>query len=697
MKKQLLLGSVLLTAMSAFSQHRVQPKATGLVNMRAVTEAKYADNGHAAPSAGAPSATTPKNPKSNAKTNSNTWHNFTSSMNIYGVVISYTKPLHWNDELNAVTFVHRKSPTYSANGSTSNSESGTIVAMISTDCGENWDSTLVFADQTHRGRYPQGGIYNPPGNTDISNAHIVSTGPVTHGSGWVGNFYSSKPLGTANYNDNLPSDMQYFSATGPYPPNLGRHDFTAYAFTATDDGKMRALAGITDDGLTADTAVMLVTGTFNSSSNAFDWEGHVFDPPTTVSSDGTENWLSRPMMAWNETGTVGYVVIMGSRLGATGSNVGFQPIVYKTTNSGATWSLENGINFNAQEYDALKNRLWGTNADSNMVVPNFYWVEGIDCAVDRNNKLHIFTSINAHPIDHPDSLNYVSQFTTERYRWPHVDGFHPYLYDFVYDGTATSWSHKLIDSMATEGIAAATAGAGYQDNPWNPDPANSNQKVRVDARIQISRSFDGRYLLYSWTESDTSFTDNQKKWNNLPNIKTKLYDVLSDTMSSYKVDVTEVAAGEIANRAMYHFISPKFKVETATPQGWTVRIPMTISNSNPYDQVGPNTHWYSCASIDFERPFTVGIASHSKGSVDNSLIYPNPAKGNATVRIHLNNSSKVQVEVMNTIGQVVKTMSAQGQAGTNEVNVDLGGLSSGIYLVNVKVDNASSTKKLVIE
>jgi hypothetical protein len=700
MKKQVLLGSVLLAAVSTFSQNGLKQRSTGLINTKLVAEAKYVDSG--IPSAAAAQIAPPK---ANAKTSAfATWQHFTGSMNIYGVVISYSKPLQWNDELDAVTFVHRKSPTYPTTGSTTNTESGSIVAMVTTDCGENWDSTLVYADPTNRGRYPQGAIYNPTGNTDISNAYIVTNGPVTLGTGWVGDFYASKQLGTANYNSTIsavPNAIQYFANTPPYPANLSKHDFAAYSFTSTDDGKVRALGTVAGDinntTTPQDSAIMLITGTFNN--GVFDWVGKVIDPPTIKGSDGERQWVSRPFMAWNELGDVGYIVAIGARLGATGSNVGFQPIVYKTTNSGGTWSLENGINFNSPEFADVKRSITSVNTDSLLEVPFFNWIEGIDCAVDANNKLHLFSSIIGTASNHPDSVGFIRSFGTEGYRWPHTPGFRPYLYDFVYDGTNTtpSWSHIVVDSMSTEGIAATTTGNGYQDNPWDADPSNSNQKVRIDARLQMSRTPDGQSLLYSWAESDTNFTDNQKKWNNLPNVKVRLFDVVNDTLSSTELDLTESATGDVANHAMYHFISSKMKPVSITDGLIDIDLPVTVSNSSPYAQLTANKHWYACNSLSFERPNTVGIIKNKANSIDNSSIFPNPAKGNATVKISLVRTSDVQVQVLNTMGQVVKTTQAQGQVGTNNINVDLNGLSSGIYLVNIKSDNASTTKKLVIE
>jgi Secretion system C-terminal sorting domain len=722
MKKYVLLGTVLIAAMNTFSQTSSNVvKQSGLINTKSLLNIKYGVEG-VAPATNMVSPVKPTSFATSGGSKSSsaiTWQNISASANIYGMIISYCKPLQWNDELNAVSFVHRRSPSYVMSPQPiPTASTGGMVAFISTDCGTNWDSTAIYGNDNFWGRYPGGAIYNPPGNTNINNAYIVGAGPTTNGvtgSTWVGNWYASKKLGTYdNAPSTVPGAQLVMPTAGPFLPGIpSRHDFAAYGFTATDDGKVRILAGISNgNGTTAvDTAVMLMTGTFNTVTSVFDWTGKIFDPPTTIdNTDLSENWTSRPIMAWNEAGTVGYLVIMGSRLGATGSNVGTQPIVYKTVDSGNNWSQpEIAINFNSPAYKPIKDRLWATNANTALVVPNFNWLEGIDCSVDNKNKLHIFTSLLAHPSADLDSLNFISQWSTsERYLWPHAPivengpAVHPYLYDFVYDGTNTvspTWSYMLIDSMSTEGPGSRTTDRGYQDNPWDTDPAQSNQKVRLDARLQMSRTPDGKHLLYTWSESDTAFTDNQKKWNNLPNVKARLYDVDNTELSTTELDLTVDAPGEIANRAMYYFVSPKFKLVSKTTTSINIQAPMTISNSNPYAQLTRNTHWYACVGAGFARSApvnTVGIAEN-RNSVENSSIYPNPAKNAATLKVNLASTSQVQVDVLNAMGQVVKKNKSQGQLGTNNISVDLSGLASGVYFVNVKIDNASSTKKLIIE
>lgn len=734
MKKHVLLGTVLLAAISTFSQSaRIKPQPTGIMDTKILAQSKFGGEENANPNqASATPIAEPGQSAGKASSVNNAWNNFTASRNIYGTIISWCKPLQWNDELNAVSFVHRKSPTYQISPTPiATAESGVMVAMISQTCGTSWDSTGIYTNNAYWGRYPGGAIYNPPTvptNTNINNAYIVASGPTT-GPGsttWIGNFYASKQLGQVNY-DNVasatPNAQQVMPTTGPYTANLKRHDFAAYNFSATDDGKMRTLGGATDDALGADTAITLVTGTFNNTGGVFDWAGTYFHPPVTVASDGSPNFLSRPMMAWNETGTHGYVVVLGSRIGATGSNVGYQPIVYKTTNSGSTWSLESGIDFNSVAFADVSKPIITVSTDSTLEVPFFWWIEGMDCSVDKDNKLHIFSPIVGTYSNHPDSIGYTSTFGTEGYHYFHINGFRPYLYDFIYDGTS-SWSHILVDSMSTEGPSAGSTGNGYQDNPWDPDPAQSNQKVRIDARLQMSRTPDGKYIVYTWAESDTTVTTQQKKWNSLPNVKARVLTVATGSIHPVELNITKyangvsgpVGNGNVADRAMYHFVSPKCRVaSTTTVNGPAITLPITVSNSNPYSQLTGNSHWFSWAVLNFGNiadanivlcgPLTapptptngVAVAENVLNSASSSYVYPNPTKNNATLNINLLNGSKVQVDVMNTVGQIVKSTKVDAQAGINSINIELSGLASGIYMVNVKVDNASSTKKLVIE
>ncbi|MDP1800668.1 MAG: T9SS type A sorting domain-containing protein [Bacteroidota bacterium] len=703
MKKQLLLGSALLAVISAFPQNgKIKPNPSGIQNTQLIAKLKFAEESASSRSAIPQVTEAPIELNGASKTSAiNTWAKISGSGNILNSTISFGNPLQYNDELNTVTFIHRMNKTYPVTPTpVSTATSGVIVGMITTNWGTTWDSTVLWSNNSEWGRYPQGGVYNPPGNTNVSNAYILAQGPTTGAAtGWLGNYYASRQMGSANYSNTIttvPGEMQWMSKNGPFPPNLNRHDFAAYCFTSTDDGKVRTIGGITDESVAGDSAVMLVTGSFNAGT--FSWVGTQFNPPSVINSNTLDDeWLSRPMTAWNESGTTGYVMVIGARAGATGSNKGYQPIVYKTTNSGTSWSLLPGIDFNSGAFNHVLAPL--DSADSfgvkTKVIPFFNWIEGIDIAVDANNKLHIFTSIIPSSIDHPDSLAYVGAYSIqgELYRWPHVPSQRPYLYDFTGDGTA-AWNCITVDSMSSEGPAGLSTGNGFADNPWDTDA--SGNKCRVDARLQLSRTPDGQYLVYTWGESDSNFTNGGKKWNNIPNVKARCYSVLGNSVHPVEINVTKPAIGanpNVSNRAMYHFASPTTGTAISTPGGPRMTMPITVTNGNPYTQTAPQ-HWYMSADLNFG---SVGVAENALASANNSIVYPNPASDNAVLAIDLKDNSNVDITVLNTIGQVVKTKKAQGQVGENTINIDLTGLATGIYMVNIKVGNANSTKKLVVQ
>ncbi len=708
MKRELLLSAALCAVLNVFPQNaNIRQQVTGIQNMKPLAKITMADESNTQMMAQPNNQAKPENKaNSTSKTSAlNTWENFSTSGNIYGVLISYCKPLQYNDELNAVTFIHRKPPSYVASPiPAANAANGLMLASITTDDGTTWDSTLIWNNDINWGRYPGGGIYNPQGNTNLSSAYIVGHGPTTNQpGGWAGNFFASKQLNTFdNIASTTPNAQQWMDITTP-DPNVGRVDFAAYGFSTTDDGKVRALGGLTDDNAAAgaqDTAVVMVTGTFNS--GVFNYAGTIFNPPASLASDGSDNWLSRPMMAWNEAGTVGYVAVVGQKDGSTGSNAGPQPMVWKSTNSGASWALIPSIDFSTPAYDDLKASLPGTVGDSTMIAPWFSWIEGMDMAVDANDKLHLFSSIYGAPRIHPDSVFYLYQFGTEGYRWLHVPGARPYLYDFMTDGTS-GWSHITVDSMGTEGPAGVSTGNGFNYNPWD---LNGADKTRIDARLQLSRTPDGKHIFYSWAESDTNFTSSAVKWNVLPNVKVRAYDVDNDTIFAEEFNITSPSTGvnpNVASRAMYHFMSPKSSTANVTAVGnftsVVVRLPFTVSNNPGYNQLITNSHWYNSTELTFTRGQNdVNVQENAINSVNSSILYPNPSNSNSTtLGIVLKNNENVNIVVYNLVGQAVKAFDANVTAGENQIYLDLNGIEKGIYLVKIDVDGASSSKKLIIE
>jgi hypothetical protein len=738
MKKQLLLGSALLAVISAF------PQNSRMVDMAAKIAQRYRLYNSAVESAPSQvtvstihesTAHTAQARMANAASTITTWNKYTGSENIYGMLVSSSKPIQYNDELGRITFVHRKSHTYHASPlPASTASTGVIVADITNDWGVSFDSTALWTNDTYWARYPQGGIYNTsPTNTSAAQAYIIGTGPVTDASTlWQGNWFASKRLDCmhgAGYN-NAPSTVtgaQQFiansgsgtnTATGP-----GKTDYARMDFSFTDDGSINALGKIYANVNGTTFATQLYRGarvlktTFSASTGTFIWSGDSLIPPAIVNSDGHAMLLSEPHMAWNEDGSVGYVWFIGCRTSATGSNKGNQPIVYKTTNHGATWTLIAGIDFTAPQMAPVLAHIPATTAIPALKIPFFNINEDMDGIVDMNGKLHIMSTLQGTESSDADSLNFSFQFPNadlETYSYPHTPGNRPYIYDFVGDGT--SWSVLTVDSMSSEAPGSAATDDGFGSNPWDIDPTTGS-KVAIEARLQMSRTPDGKYIVYTWAESDSVTTNASVKWNISPNIKARLLDVASMTIHPNEISVTDPpnladANSGVRGFAFDHYVSPKCALSTTSTAGSiAIFLPMTVSNNGSLHQLEPVDHYFSAAVLNFDNVSTVnppsapdyrntdmvGIAVNSLNSTKNSVLYPNPAKGSAVLSIDLKDNSSVSLSVMNMMGQQVKSSQTAAQIGQNSINVDLNGLAKGIYMVNVKVGTASSTKKLVVE
>lgn len=75
-------------------------------------------------------------------------------------------------------------------------------------------------------------------------------------------------------------------------------------------------------------------------------------------------------------------------------------------------------------------------------------------------------------------------------------------------------------------------------------------------------------------------------------------------------------------------------------------------------------------------------------------VFPNPTEGNLNVEI-ANNSEELTIEVFNAVGVQVATVNTN-EATNGTFNVDLNGLSSGLYLVRVKVGKEVTTQRVTL-
>jgi len=81
-----------------------------------------------------------------------------------------------------------------------------------------------------------------------------------------------------------------------------------------------------------------------------------------------------------------------------------------------------------------------------------------------------------------------------------------------------------------------------------------------------------------------------------------------------------------------------------------------------------------------------------------SDLYPNPASSMVQFNINLEEHASVQLNLLNVVGQTVKTMNyGQLNTGNHKLRVEVSELPVGLYYCTVSVDGQSATRKLVIQ
>jgi hypothetical protein len=80
-------------------------------------------------------------------------------------------------------------------------------------------------------------------------------------------------------------------------------------------------------------------------------------------------------------------------------------------------------------------------------------------------------------------------------------------------------------------------------------------------------------------------------------------------------------------------------------------------------------------------------------------VYPNPASSNMNIQFELTNGAGVELKVFNLMGEQVRSMDlGYLTRGQHSVSLDNDNLSSGLYIMQMVIDNmASGSTKFVIE
>ena len=76
--------------------------------------------------------------------------------------------------------------------------------------------------------------------------------------------------------------------------------------------------------------------------------------------------------------------------------------------------------------------------------------------------------------------------------------------------------------------------------------------------------------------------------------------------------------------------------------------------------------------------------------------YPNPAQSQAVVRYAVPENQDVAIRLYDTLGRQVRTVFRGKQEGRKKQQIDLSGLSSGVFFLRLRAGGATKTQKLTV-
>ena len=713
MKKSLLLGVALSASVGAFAQHN------RMVNNPPVKISKHKEI-----EAVSPQVNLKPVASNTAKVSAPPYTLFSTTRNNYGYYASPSLQniLTYNADLNAVMYVQRFSGLWNNFNALTNPTglnpiagagvSGYMMTKWTTDNGASWDSTLLFRSDANWARFPSGTILNPNGNSTLANAMVVGSGPCTNsGSTWGGSWFASAYITNGTNGNQGATNIQRFYPTNVAPLNaFGKNISFARNSTTVNNGTVWVGANKSNNFEAGTYGVALIKGTKAPSGDSMIW---TIDSSLVNVTGGTHIWTvsdgesnnMEPKIAFAPDGLTGYVLINGADSAASSVNVkgSYQPMVWKTTDAGATWARVNA-NFDwttAGSGEFIRNLR--PTVIENGTFPAFFDTYGGRITVDVNGVLHYVTAVTPAYSTHVDSLGYgymypfgfQKQFCDDR----------PWVWDLTTNGNG-SWDGKLVAQLYTNKTGSnnatdTTSGSGV----WLDQSPNTH--TEHDHRLHVSRSTDGTKIFITWLESDTTVTvgDNQYGFNNLPSIHYRGLDVATGNYSPEKINDAYNATNN-GNTGFWWMVA----ADRAQSTGTGYRIPATYSDSRNggysslttldvyyVDDLEIENTEYTEAIPSWNAGCTIGIKEVAGTTISNvGQNYPNPFTGSTTVNVSLTKSETVTLNVTNSIGQVVATKVVKGTAGKNEITIDGTNLTAGIYFYTVVAGDSKVTRKMSV-
>lgn len=225
----------------------------------------------------------------------------------------------------------------------------------------------------------------------------------------------------------------------------------------------------------------------------------------------------------------------------------------------------------------------------------------------------------------------------------------------------------------TQLFAMAAGGSGNFSYSWTPanavdDASISNPLITATAATEFTCTI---------TDNETSESANAS--------------ISLDVVEAPTVEVEieeEVLVAYASEGVTYQWFDDNGEISGAVENTFTPE-----QNGNYYCVVANNAGCEQTSAtilVDF-----IGITNNVVTTMN---IFPNPAENMLSVEYYLVSNSKVSINIYNTVGELVKTVTGGDKvAGQHQQNISVEELTAGIYVIILQSDEFRLTEKLIIK